>query len=105
MINVSKLCILLVIKKVSLDHLYYYYGVASAGSTQRHYIVGRDKRRRKTEKLVGFSSASLQGNGRQSARLETMIINHQSWRITKGAGIVKGWEEKRDQRHIPDTLT
>ena len=37
--------------------------------------------------------------------VETTGIDHPMRRITQGTGIIKGWEEKRDHGHIPDTLT
>ena len=32
-------------------------------------------------------------------------LNRGIYHLTLGAGIVKGWEEKEDHRHIPDTFT
>ena len=34
----------------------------------------------------------------------TRGIGHPMWRKTQGAGIVKGWEDKQDCGHIPDTF-
>ena len=33
----------------------------------------------------------------------TRGIDHLTWRRTEGAGIFKGWEDKRDRLRIPDT--
>ena len=35
----------------------------------------------------------------------TRGLDHLMWRRTQGADIVKGWEDKRDLRCIPDTFT
>ena len=37
--------------------------------------------------------------------VETTIIDHPTRRITRGAGIVKDWENKRDHGCIPETFT
>ena len=43
---------------------------------------------------MGFSSASLFLARKRKIviRVETMGIDHPTWRITRGAGIVKGWK-------------
>ena len=61
--------------------------------------LGKEKKQensRSEEKALGLSSTSLfpKGNGRQSPMVETTGIDPSMQRITQGAGIVKGWEEK-----------
>ena len=46
------------------------------------------------------SPYSLQGNGRQSPRVEPCMIDNPTWRRTHGPSILKGWEDKRDNRLI-----
>ena len=50
--------------------------------------------------VLAQSPYSPQGNRRQSPKVETTRIEYLSRRITQGASIVKGWEEKLDCRHI-----
>ena len=40
---------------------------------------------------------SPEGNMRHILRVETTGIDHLPWRITQIAGIIKGWEDKRDR--------
>ena len=35
----------------------------------------------------------------------TRGIGHPTWRRTQGTGMLKGWDDKRDQGCIPDTFT
>ena len=62
-------------------------------------------RSKSEEKVVGFSSASLFLSRKREAitREETLEIDHPTRRITRGAGIVKGWEDKLDRGRISDT--
>ena len=52
--------------------------------------------------MVGFSSASPFPVKKWEAvtQSETRGIDHPTWRITQGAGIVKGWEDKQPQAHF-----
>ena len=52
---------------------------------------------RSEEKVVGFSSSSLFPARKRNAVTQgvTRGIDHQTQRRTQGAGIVKGWEDKR----------
>ena len=69
--------------------------------------VTRRGKRRSEEKEVGFSSVSLFLARILKAVTQggTTGIENQTRRKTQGAGIVKGWEEKRDHGRIPDTFT
>ena len=73
--------------------------------------MGGDRKDRRTqkfaEKVVSFSSASLLITRKREAVTQggTRGIDWVTWRKTQGAGIVKGWEEKRDRWSIPDTFT
>ena len=66
----------------------------------------RKNRSGKREKVVGFNSGSLLAAWKREAVTQagTRGIDHLMWR-TQGAGIVKGWEYKRDRARIPDTFT
>ena len=33
------------------------------------------------------------------------VLDHPTRKIAQGAGVVKGWEDKQDHKHIPDTFT
>ena len=57
--------------------------------------------------MVGLSSASLFPTRKWKAVTQggTRGIDPPRWKRTQGAGIVKGWEDKRDCRHIPNTFT
>ena len=68
---------------------------------------GRTWKSTSEEKVVGFSSASLFPARRREAVTQDGIrgIDHSTRRRTQGAGIVKGWEDKRDRGRIPDTFT
>ena len=59
------------------------------------------------EKVVYLSSASLFPKRKWEAVTKggTRGKDHPMWRITQGAGIVKGWEVKQDHRYISDTFT
>ena len=61
---------------------------------------------RSEEKVVGLSSASLFPTRKWEAANQggTRVIDHLTWRRTQGAGIVKGWEDKRERGRIPDTF-
>ena len=48
---------------------------------------------------------SPQRNGRQNHGGNQRATDHPTWRTTQGAGIVKGWGEKRDCGSIPDIFT
>ena len=65
------------------------------------------KQCKREEKVVGFSSASLfpTRKWKSVAQGGTRGIDYQTWRRMQGAGIVKGWEDKRDHEHIQDTFT
>ena len=74
---------------------------------------GQEKRKgRKTqksrgeEKLAGFNLASLFLARKQEAVTQggARQIDLPMWRRTKGAHIVKGWEDKRDRGCIADTF-
>ena len=65
---------------------------------------------RNEEKVAGFSSASLFPAKKRDAvthggTMEPGGIDHLTRRKTLGAGIVKGWEDKRDRGRLPDTFT
>ena len=69
----------------------------------------KNKKTRKSkseEKVVGRISASLSPARKREAVTQCGArgIHHPARRITHGAGIVKGWEDKRDHGRI-DTLT
>ena len=89
------------------------FEMIDSGSTQRHYIVGGVRKDRKTrkssseEKVMGFCSASLFPARKREAVTQggTRRIDHLTGRKTQGAGIAKGWEDKRDRGRIPDTFT
>ena len=66
----------------------YHWGVRRRERTGKHGKVGV---KRKRQVLVQLSF-SLQGNGRQSLRLETGGQPHPMWWRTQGPSIVKGWE-------------
>ena len=57
--------------------------------------------------MVGFNSASLflAKKWETITKSETRGIDHPMQRITQGASIVKGWEDKQDHGYIPDTFT
>ena len=57
--------------------------------------------------MVGISKASLFPSRKREAATEggAKGINYPTWRITQGADIVKGWEDKRDSGRISDTFT
>ena len=84
----------------SRSKVLYRWGVRRRGKTGNHRKVGVKK---KWWVLVQFPY-SQQGNGRQSPRVETTGIDYSTRRITQGAGIVKGWEEKRNLGRIPDAF-
>ena len=70
----------------------------------------KDRKTRKIrseEKGVGFSSASVFSARKGEAFTQggTMEIDHPRRRKTQEAGIVKGWEDKRNCWHIPSTIT
>ena len=84
------------------------------GGSQRYYIAGGVRRRRKTGKhgkvevkrkrwVLAQPSYYLQVNGRQSPWVEPGGIDH-SMQRTQGGSIIKGWEDKRDCGCILDTL-
>ena len=56
---------------------------------------------------MGFTSVSLFPARKLEAvtRVETTGIDHPTWKITWGAVIVRGWEDKRDCGRISDTFT
>ena len=56
--------------------------------------------------MVRFSSASLfpARKWEAVAQARTRGIDHLKLRRTQGTSIVKGWEDKRDRGHIPDTF-
>ena len=65
---------------------------------------------RSEEKEVGFSSASIFPVRKREAvtqgeTIEPRGIDHLTQRTAQGAGIVKGWEDKRDRGLTPDTFT
>ena len=76
---------------------------------------------RSEEKMVGFSSAFLFSARKREAFTRVSLflsrkresvtqnvtkgIDNPSRRKTQGAGIIKGWEDERDHKCIPDTLT
>ena len=73
-------------------------------------LKGKEKRNnrkaytsRSEEKVVCFSSASLLRERKREAvtSVETTGIDNPMWRITRGADIIKGWEDKRDHEGIP----
>ena len=99
-----------------INKYYYYWRVTPVGSIQRYYISlgGQEKKKdRKTrkgrseEKVVGFSSASLFPTRKWESVTQggTRGIDHLMRRRIRGAGIVKGWEDKWDRVCIPDTFT
>ena len=57
--------------------------------------------------MVGVNSASLSPAWKQEAVTmgETTKIDHPTRRITQGTNIAKGWENKQDGGHIPETFT
>ena len=59
--------------------------------------------------MVGFSSASLFPTRKWEAVTQGGTIkpeeDHLPRKRTQGAGIVKGWDDKRDRGRIPDTFT
>ena len=67
----------------------------------------KTRKSRSEEKVVGFSSASIfpARKWEASSRAKTTGIDHPTRRITQGACIVKGREDKRDRGYIPDTFT
>ena len=75
------------------------------GQEKRKYR--KTRKIRSEEKVVGFSSVSQFPARKQEAFTQggTRGIDHLTWRITQGAGIVKGWEDKRDRGYISDTFT
>ena len=82
-----------------------------------HHLGDQEKRKdRKTRKnrseenVVWFSSASLfparkREDVTQGGTMEPRGIDNLTRRKTQGAGIVKGWEDKRDRGAIPDMFT
>ena len=70
----------------------------------------KDRKTRKSkseEKVMGFSSASLFPVRKRDAvtQDETRgLIENPTRRRTQGAGIIKGWQDKRDSGRIPDTF-
>ena len=70
----------------------------------------KDRKTRKSineEKMVSFSSAFLFPARKREAvtQVGTRGIDYFIRRRTEGAGIDKGWEDKRDRGPIPHTLT
>ena len=67
----------------------------------------KTRKTRREEKVVGFSSVSLFPARKREEVTQggTREKNHPTWRKTKGAGIVKAWEDKRDRGRISDTFT
>ena len=65
------------------------------------------KENRSKEKVVGFSSASLFPARKREALTQggTRGIDHLTQRRNQEAGVVKGWEDKRDSGSIQDTFT
>ena len=65
------------------------------------------QRSKSEEKEAGLAQSlySPQGNERQLHRLGTNGINQPKRKITQGAGIVKGWEDKGGRGCILDTFT
>ena len=58
--------------------------------------------------MVGFSSDTLFPVRKWEAVTEVeteRMIHYPTGRITQGAGIVKGWENKEAHDRIPDTFT
>ena len=69
---------------------------------------GRKTRKSRIEKkVVGISLASLFPARKREAITQggTRGIDHPTRRRTQVAGIVRGWEDKRDHVRIPDTFT
>ena len=67
----------------------------------------KTRRSRCEQKVVGFSSAPIlrkETGGSYQGEIQR-VIDHPTWRRTQGAGIVKGWDGKRDRVCIPDTFT
>ena len=60
-----------------------------------------------TVRMVSFSSAFLFPARKQEAVPQGGIrrIDHPTRKRTQGAGIIKGWEDKRDHGRTPDTFT
>ena len=74
----------------------------------RQHITGglkrKDRKTRKSrseEKVVNFNSAQREAGSQDRTR----GIVHLTRRRTPGAGIVKGWEDKRDWWLISNTFT
>ena len=70
----------------------------------------KDRKTRKSkseEKVVSFSSAYLFPARKYEVVTQggTRGIEHPTRRRTQGTGIVKGWEDKRNGKHIPDIFT
>ena len=67
----------------------------------------KTRKNRSEEKGVGFSSPSLFPARKWKAVIQggTREIDHLTWRRTQEAGIVIGWEDKRDHGRIPSTFT
>ena len=89
----------------------------SNGSRQHSKVLyrcgGRRRGKRKTresrreEKVVGFRSAFVFLTRKRETVTQggTTGIDQLTRRRTQGAGIVKGWKEKRDRGRMPDTFT
>ena len=59
------------------------------------------------EKVLGFRSIFIFPARKQEVVNQSGIrgIDHLTRRRTRGAGMVKSWEDKRDDGRIPDTFT
>ena len=66
-------------------------------------LGGGVRRRGKTGKL---RKVGVKRNGKQKAVTHggARVINHPTRRETQGASTIKGWEDKRNRGHIPDTF-
>ena len=77
---------------------------------KRNKALNMKKRKiRSEEKVLGLAQSSYphkeMGDSHPGWNHKTRGMYHLMWRRTQGAGIIKGWEDKRDGGYIPDTFT
>ena len=63
----------------------------------------RKPRKSRSEETI-WVLAQETGGSHRGWNHGTREIDQLTWRRTQGASVVKGWEDKRDRGHIPDTF-
>ena len=78
-------------------------------TTQKYYIAGWSEEKRQEQEITAQLSLSIpskeMGGSHPGWNHRTKGIDHLKQRKTQGASIVKGWEDKREHKHLPDTFT